>query len=47
MTDHSLKSVRSRGDLWLADSLEEVTELAKGCPSLSENGSVEVRSIIE
>jgi len=29
-----------------ADSLEEATELSKGCPILAANGSVEVRPII-
>jgi hypothetical protein len=30
-----------------ADSLEEATELAKGCPALTVGGSVEVREIRE
>lgn len=30
-----------------ADSLEEATELAKGCPGLTVGGSVEVREIRE
>ncbi len=29
-----------------ADTLDEATEIAKGCPVLKMNGSVEVRSII-
>lgn len=31
----------------LANSLEEVTEIAKGCPSLHIGGTVEVREIIQ
>ena len=31
----------------LADSLEEATEIAKGCPSLSVGGIVEIREIIQ
>lgn len=30
-----------------ADSLEAATEMAKGCPSLSSGGSVEVAELIE
>jgi hypothetical protein len=30
-----------------ADSLEDATELAQGCPALEADGSVEVRPIIE
>lgn len=30
----------------LANSLEEVTEIAKGCPSLDIDGTVEIREII-
>jgi len=30
-----------------ADSLDEAAELAKGCPDLSSNGSVEVREIMK
>lgn len=31
----------------LANSLEEATEIAKGCPSLSMGGTVEIREIIQ
>jgi hypothetical protein len=31
----------------LANSLEEVTEIVKGCPSLDIGGTVEVREIIQ
>ena len=31
----------------LADSLEEATRIAKGCPSLAIGGTVEIREIIQ
>jgi len=31
----------------LANSLEEATEMAKGCPSLALGGSVEIREVIQ
>lgn len=31
----------------LANSLEEVTEIAKGCPSLNHGGTLELREIVQ
>lgn len=44
--DSNTKEMVSGNMIIKSDSLEEASELAKGCPILSLGGSVEVRSLI-